>query len=571
MGITSPMDVVRDLYCIPTLAYIMYVALIAAKYALLSASEYARYISETDPEKRLKNMRMLDIYVCTAPQDLPYKQVNDYHAFEMLSAAARSGSVGKKDTAQFLIPIPTQEDGDCARNFKNWQALLLGRSHHHGLDWKKIEHHIAGKISKITVSKNEGQYYAVDMHFVLCGLMNWSNKLDFRAKRGAQIVHLVSAGIASMPFLGICRAKDFKNLIADTNAATIMLVICLCFWPVTYLCLVPLFQTLHNALEHNERKIVRARLLREMLRSNDLDPEQMVPLVGITPSQKLPMPAFVDIYEDEAAVSPAVAIAEESGGGPKDKENADGKSPAKANKKHARVVDKRNPNVARMPSISYSGGMSQNENYNSLQIRSTNVLTWMLMRSSCLNLLNRQEELFQISVKLSMNYALVMAMLLFGGFTQSLDFTARGQFEGLRERGLYLTSPCTLQSIIIMMYILSHQLMFVQKATSVNTEYKQHYLELKRNMTRLEVLKSKFCSVMSGISSRSDYLDMLSHISHAYDTTHKCVVSVDSIKYAKAYGVEAGTSLLSFILTFIGSVSSVAMVFIDNMRSADLV
>ena len=108
--------------------FFLYRIMIANKYAVLSHTEYQKYMQEEDPVKVASNMPVLHLTGYYTQDDYTQQRVREVRDFEITGAIMRSG-VDITTNRKFVIDKPTSEHGEEALNFRRWQAFLLGKRH----------------------------------------------------------------------------------------------------------------------------------------------------------------------------------------------------------------------------------------------------------------------------------------------------------------------------------------------------------------------------------------------------------------------------------------------------------
>lgn len=542
MGINGFVDIYKDLFFIPIIAFAGHKILIACKYASLSADEYASYVHENDEATRMRNMLSLNMLTTRVEMGSELRDQILCHEVEM--AFARSSTGGR---AEFYVDIPAKEDSKEAHNFRNWQALLLGRTHHHGISWHEVDPKLKKMILRRKIGSGEKEYYVIDLHQVLASIMKWSDKINYSQNLHHSVANWVSRIVPLVPLISMFRVVDSSVFFHNPRYAMIFLVTLICFAIVSYTMLPPLLNIAVYARVYYQKKAVRAHLLQEMLRTNDLDPANKLRTVGITPSQRTPIQDMVEL--DEKAVRRLLKQSEDS--------DKDACFPSLQGAMD--IVSKRNPNIARMPSIAYMiPTLNGHEENGCLSARTNNILSWTILRSCTKDIYSRAEGRLQIACSLNMWICMILGAVLLYGYQRTLSSNSNGNIvSGASQTNagdLYISSPISIQILCLLIFFAFYTGLTILAGVDVNTSYSNHYHSLKSVMNytqgRMDDMTEKY---------KTNYAK-LQRVAHAYMIAFKYVSALDYVKYTKLFGVGTSVNLLTFYGTVLTSVASMLTV-----------
>ena len=538
-GIRSWEDIIKGLPCIPIVTFILYRVMIANKYGCMSQTEYQKYMLEEDQEKRMVNMNTLHIngYINNAES---MKFQNDPHVrklkdFEIAGAISRSG-IDLSTNRTFVIEKPTDANSEDALNFRRWQALLLGKRHLQDFKYNTVHPLLADTIETTMIDGVE--CYTVDIYVVMSSILAWSDAIEFSPllTKLSQVLPFV---VLLIPFLSIfnfpsflkemdldffpvCMAVEYQDQPNSGIGRDIFAVILISMWAyIQHEPMNAIFAILLQTSKDFNKRVTSALLLLEMVRSNDLDVDRKLSKVGITAVQKKPVADFVELYDDDSM----------------------------------KVTSKRNPEIARMPRfILGTKGMRGN------------ILLWANMRCAIRYYGERfktRMEMFLEATMWAIVVAMVFLLLMFNALRNEMlssvtQKLTSAQFLKLTSFSLSATSPASVALMTTAIGYLFFTFMNILLATNANKEYKSHYFAMNNRMNEIQRLRSRLLMdrTLSEATQKKE-LRGISNISRAYEVVYNYITGHDTIKYARIFGLEASTAVLTFFVTIVGSALSV--------------
>jgi hypothetical protein len=302
-----------------------------------------------------------------------------------------------------------------------------------------------------------------------------------------------------------------------------------------------------------QKKAIRAALLEDMLRSNDLDPQNKLYKLGITPSQRAVVHDVVEVNEKMLDF-----IKGTSGKGEQTKADHPKMEDA------MEVKSKRNPNVARMPSIAYFGGLEDAEEM--LLGHTNNILSWTILRTCTKEIYSRSETRLQIACSLNMWMCVIFAAVLLYGYQRTISSDLNPSETSAGD--IFISSPISIQILCMVGFITSYTGLALLAGTNVNAREESHYLCMKSIMNKIQrLIDVSEGSARAGVENCRTYQAKLQRIAHAYMRSYKHVTSLDSVRYTKLFGVGITTNLVTFYVTVLGSAASVLSVVWSTMLS----